>query len=264
VRSRSVISNAIPQLWHKFPTYRAYAAAGLTDIFDAQALRNSLRLVATEFRTGVLVNRSTPERLSFEWQPLEDIAQISPGFGVAVGDFSGDGRTDALLAQNLFTREPETGLWRGGLGQLLCGTADGKLGSIPPRESGVIIPGDAKGAATIDLGADGRPDALIAQNNDALLALQNEATGSWLILRLIGSNGTAAIGARATIRFHDGSSCTSELCAGGGYLSQSAPEIYLGLAGRRPRQAEITWPSGNRQTLSLDGKSGRITLKEPN
>jgi hypothetical protein len=247
-------------------------------MFAAEALRNSLRLAATEFRTGVLINRGAPGQPRFEWQPLPDMVQVSPGFGIAVADFNGDGRSDAAIAQNLFTREPETGLWRGGVGQLVCGTlnsepspsgrgqgegASGSLQPIAPRESGIVIPGDAKGAATVDLNSDARPDLLVTQNDDVAIALVNQSAGHWLILRLVGPGGTGAVGARVTIHFADGRAMAHEVYAGSGYLSQSAGEIYVGMGDAGPRRAEIVWPSGPRQSVDLDGKTGRLILKEP-
>jgi hypothetical protein len=284
VRARSAMSSAMPQLWQKFPTYRAFAAATLPEMFRAETLRNSMRLAATEFRTGLLVNRSTPGMPRFDWQPLPDIVQISPGFGIAVADFNGDGYSDAAIAQNLFTREPETGLWRGGLGQLLCGTPAAVRGSpdpapivrgsphpapfanmqpMPPKDSGIVIRGDAKGAASLDLNGDARPDLLVAQNDAAVVTLVNQSTRGWLSLRLVGLNGTSAVGARVTIHSADARATAHELFAGSGYLSQSASEIYIGLGAAAPERAEIRWPSGQSQSVDLKGKSGRLLLTEP-
>jgi hypothetical protein len=294
VRARGAIAAAMPFIEQKFPTYRAYAAARLTDMFSVDALRQSQRLAANEFRSGLLINRSTPGKPAFDWRPLPDIAQISPGYGIAVADFNGDGRSDAAIAQNLFTREPETGLWRGGLGQLLVGNAekggerlqslsqptdartrnsrearshsatpDRVLDSVSARESGIAIPGDAKGAATIDLDADARPDLLVAQNDDAAVVLRNQSDQAWLSLRLVGPNGAPAIGARVTTHFADGRTSAGELCAGSGYLSQSAPEIYIGLGESDVVRAEIRWLGGTIQNVDLSGKTGRITLSAP-
>jgi hypothetical protein len=263
VRPRSAMARAMPLIEWKFPTNRAYAVARLPAMFTVQALRRSVRLAANEFRCGLLVNRSTPGKPLFDWQPLPDIAQISPGYGIAVADFNGDGCSDAAIAQNLFTREPETGLWRGGLGQLLFGTADGGLYPVPARDSGVVISGDAKGAASCDLDGDARPDLLVAQNDDAVVSLRNRSDKPWLALRLVDLNGTPAIGARVTTYFTDGRMTASELCAGSGYLSQSAAEIYIGLAAAPAVRAEVRWPRGEVQSVGLNGKTGRLTLTAP-
>jgi hypothetical protein len=264
VRARSALSSAMPLIERKFPTYRAYAAARLPQMFGPESLRQSLRLVATEFLTGLLLNRSTPGKPAFEWQPLPDIVQVSPGFGIAVADFNGDGGPDAAIAQNLFTHEPETGLWRGGLGQLVCSRSKRGLEPVPARESGIVIPGDAKGAASMDLDGDARPDILVMQNDDAAVVLRNQSPREWLALRLIGPGGTPAIGARVTLHFADGCTRISELSAGSGYLSQSAPEIFVGVGEGMPEWAEISWLSGEIQMVDLKGKSGRLTIEAPN
>lgn len=263
VRSLSAVSDAMPLIGRKFPTNRAYAAARLSDIFGADTLRECLLLKATEFRSGVLLNRSKDGELAFEWRPLAEIAQVSPGFGVATADFNGDGRADAAVAQNLFTREPETGLWRGGLGQLLSSAPGERLDAVPPEKSGIVIPGDAKGAATIDLDGDARPDLLVAQNDDAVVTLRNQSSRDWLTLRLLTANGAPALGARVVTHFADGRAEANEINAGGGYLSQSAPEIYLGRGAAAPERAEVHWPTGTVQRVDLRGKSGRLTLTSP-
>jgi hypothetical protein len=263
VRARGAMASAMPLLAQKFPSYRAYAAARLPEMFSIDTLRRSVRLAANEFRCGVLVNRSTPGKPSFDWQPLPDIAQVSPGYGIAVADFNGDGRSDAAIAQNLFTREPETGLWRGGLGQLLCGGADGGWDTVPALKSGIVIAGDAKGAATVELNGDARPDLLVAQNDAEVVSLRNQSNEDWLALRLVGPKDTPALGAHVTTHFADGRKTASEICAGSGYLSQSAPEIYIGLAAAAAVRAEIRWPTGAVQSVDLNGKSGRLLLSAP-
>lgn len=260
VRGLDTSAAAMPLLQHKFPSHRAYAAATLSQIYGAGTLQQCLRLEATEFRSGVLINRSTSDGLAFEWQPLADIAQISPGYGIAVADFDGDGRVDAAMAQNLVTREPETGLWRGGLSQLLRGTASQGLEAIPARASGVVISGDAKGAATMDFNGDARPDLLVAQNNDAAVALQNKGAEAWLALRLLNANGTPAIGTKVTVHFASGRASASELCAGSGYLSQSAAEVFVGQGDDAPVSADIRWSSGETQNVTLRGKAGRLVI----
>lgn len=262
VRGRSCSSTAMPFLNEKFSTFRAFASAALPEIYGDATLNEALRLEATEFRSGILLNRSSPGKPALEWRPLPDIAQISPGYGIAVADFDGEGGADAVLAQNLFSREPETGLWRGGLSQLLRNVSGKELKAAPARSSGIVIPGDAKGAATIDLDGDSHPDLLITQNDDLTVVLRNQSAETGLCLRLSGPKGNPnGIGARVTVHYEDGRASCTELCAGSGYLSQSAPEVYIGLGSALPERAEIRWPSGGVQTVDLKGRTGRIVVE---
>jgi hypothetical protein len=138
------------------------------------------------------------------------------------------------------------------------------LAPVSARDSGIVIPGDAKGAATVDLDGDARPDLVIAQNDDAAVPLRNQSDATWLTLRLVDANGVPAIGARVIVYFADGRTTASELCAGSGYLSQSAPEIYMGMGGPAvPVRAEIRWPTGVVERVDLRGKAGRVTLTTP-
>jgi hypothetical protein len=259
VRGLSASAAAMPLLAHKFATHRAYGKAPLRAIYDEAALLKCQRLSTNEFRTGLLLNRSEPGKLAFEWQPLPDIVQISAGFGAAIGDFNSDGYTDAVIAQNLFTRESGTGPWRGGLSQLLLGAEDG-LTPAPARESGITLPGDAKGATTLDANGDARPDVLVAQNDDSLASLANRSDAPALALRIVRSDGTPAIGARVTLHFSDGRTSVAELNAGSGYLSQSAPEIFIGAGDAGLVRAEVRWPARETGVVELSGKSGRQVI----
>ena len=76
------------------------------------------------------------------------------------------GLADLFLAQNHDHREPETGLWRGGVGQVLLGRGDGTFVPMSPRESGILLRGDATNVESVDVDGDGRPDLVATQNDD--------------------------------------------------------------------------------------------------
>jgi hypothetical protein len=59
-------------------------------------------LEASTFDSMVFLNRGD----AFEAQPLPVEAQFAPAFGLAVGDFDGDGNEDLFLAQNFFDPKP--------------------------------------------------------------------------------------------------------------------------------------------------------------
>ena len=83
--------------------------------------------------------------------------------------------SDLFLAQNHDHREPETGVWRGGVGQLLRGLGEGRYEPVPPLESGILLRGDATGVEAIDLDLDGDLDLVATQNDDAVAVFLNRS-----------------------------------------------------------------------------------------
>src|SRR6185437_684301 len=140
------------------------------EILGEQKLAAAPRLAATELRSGVFL--SQPDG-TFRFEPLPRLAQISPIQGLVAGDFDGDGRADICAVQNSYAPTPSVGRFDGGLGVMLRGDGRGGFTVVPPAESGLVVPGDAKALAVIDLDQDGWPDLLVTRNNDRTLAFRN-------------------------------------------------------------------------------------------
>ena len=174
VRGRSCSCNAMPALRSKFPTYKGFASEGLSGIYSEQLLRTSKKLVANEFASGIWINNSTKTKISFQWKPLPFDAQVSPGYGIVATDLFGNGRPSISIAQNLDSREPETGIWRAGLGCVFdvdsSSSNEMTLNSLPLHKTGFVVEGDGKGLVVADLDADGCPDLVATQNNGQALA----------------------------------------------------------------------------------------------
>lgn len=166
VRGRSCSSSAMPVIRRNFGTFRDFARADLPEIYTEERLQSALRLEADMLESGVWLNVSEPGRPAFEFLPFPRIAQISPAYDAAFRDFDGDGMVDVFLAQNHDHREPETGLWRGGVGQILLGRGDGTFEPMSPRESGILLRGDATNVESVDVDGDGRADLVATQNDD--------------------------------------------------------------------------------------------------
>ena len=82
-------------------------------------------------------------------------------------------KADLYNTQNFYGPQRETGRMSGGLGALLLGNGDGTFREVWPEQSGIAVPGDARGAAVIDLDADGWQDLAISQNNGILEVFLN-------------------------------------------------------------------------------------------
>jgi enediyne biosynthesis protein E4 len=146
LRGRSKLAYAYPWLPKKFPTYRAFAAASLADIFGEDKLATATKLTATELASGVFLQR--PDG-TFKFAPLPRAAQIASVNAIIACDFDGDGRLDLLCVGNDFSPEPSTGRFDGGVGVLLRGDGHGVFSAVPAAESGLLVSGEARGAVVL-------------------------------------------------------------------------------------------------------------------
>ena len=244
-RTRRELGASIPSILKRFPRNDFYARATLGEILGEDKLAKARRFAATEFRSGVFL--SQPDG-TYRFEPLPNVAQISPIQGLVAGDFDGDGHADIYAVQNSYAPIPAVGRFDGGLGQLLRGDGHGHFTPVPPVESGLLVPGDAKALAVFDLDQDGWPDFLVTRNNDTTLAFRNNGVAGHNSLRIIlrGPAGNpTAVGARITVELTDGTMQTGEVYAGSGYYSQSTAACFFGyLDANPPKQIRVRWPSG--------------------
>jgi hypothetical protein len=236
----------IPAILKRYSRNDYYARATLGEILGDGKLAEAQRFAATEFRSGVFL--SQPDG-SYRFEPLPRIAQIAPLQGVVAGDFDGDGNADIYAVQNSYSPIPLVGRFDGGLSQLLRGDGHGHFTAAPPAQSNLIVPGDAKALAVIDLDGDGWPDFFVTRNNDTTLAFRNGGVAGRhsLCVRLRGPAGNpTGIGARVTLELRNGSTHVGEIYGGSGYFSQSAAACFFGWSDDNPpAKVRIAWPSGS-------------------
>jgi len=234
------------------------------EILGEDKLAAARRFEATELRSGVLLSR--PDG-TFRFEPLPRIAQISPVQGMVAGDFSGEGRPEVYAVQNSYAPIPAVGRFDGGLSQLLRGDGSGHLSPIAAAESNLVVPGDAKALAVLDLGQDGWPGFLVTRNNSAALAFRNHGAAGKRPLRVVlrGPPGNpTAVGARITVGFLDGTAQTCEVYAGSGYYSQSTAACFFGYReGNPPKRIRVRWPSGIATESGVALSSPTLTLSQP-
>jgi hypothetical protein len=244
IRGRSCSSRAMPFLADKFQTFRDFALADLNQLYTPECLQDAQRFAATRLESSCFWNDGNGR---FTITALPALAQVAPGFGVHIADWNADGRPDIFCAQNFFTPQAETGRMDGGMGLLLINHGDQRFEPLAPSISGVVAPGDAKSVIAADINQDSLPDLIVANNNSPpqIFLKQAPQSGRLITLQLRGPAGNvSAIGARVLVELHDGTQQLHEVHAGGGYLSQHAAPITVGL----PNQQEIsgvtvTWPT---------------------
>jgi len=263
-RSRRDLGAAIPSILKRYPRNDYYGRATLGEMLGEANLARARRFAATELRSGVFL--SQPDG-TYRFEPLPRIAQISPLQGIAAGDFEGNGHAGIYAVQNLYAPIPSVGRFDGGLSQLLRGDGRGHFAPVPPAESGLVVPGDAKALAILDLDQDGRPDFLVTRNNATTLAFRNGGADGRKSLRvaLRGPAGNpTAVGARISVELADGSAQTSEVYAGSGYYSQSTAACFFGYPESiPPRKIRVRWPSGAEAEYEIPPRSTTVSLPAP-
>jgi hypothetical protein len=263
-RSRREMGAALPSVLKRFPTFDSYGRATLAEVVGEDKLAKARRFAATEFRSGVFL--SQPDG-TYRFEALPRIAQISPLQGMVAGDFGGDGHAGIYAVQNLFAPVTSIGRFDGGLSQLLRGDGRGHFAAVPPAESGLVVTGDAKALALLDVDHGGWPGFLVTRNDGTTLAFRNNGVPGHRPLRILlkGAAGNpTAVGARITVEFADGTSETSEVYAGSGYYSQSTPACYFGYPdGNPPRRIRVRWPSGQSSQHDFPAGSASLTLRQP-
>jgi len=259
-RTRKDLGAQIPAILRKFPTNDAYARATLPEILGEARLTAAKRFAATELRSGVFL--SQPDGV-YRFAPLPTLAQIAPVQGMVAGDFDGDGFADVYVVQNSYA-PIVAGRADGGLSQLLRGDGHGQFAAVAPLDSGLVVPGDAKALAVVDLDEDGWPDFLATRNNDTTLAFRNRGIAGRRSLRVVlhGAPGNpTAVGARIELELADGRKQCGEVQAGSGYYSQSTAACFFGYPDTAPpRRLTVRWPDGVITAQEVVSATPTITL----
>jgi hypothetical protein len=142
----SPLGREIYTLGLAFPTYGAFAAATIPQLFTPALLAEAVHYQADTFASMYLHNEGGGR---FEARPLPSLAQIAPVKALIVQDVDGDGNLDVVLAGNLFDAEPNTPRADAGDGLWLRGDGKGHFTPVSSRESGFLAPMDATGLALL-------------------------------------------------------------------------------------------------------------------
>jgi len=160
VRGKSCMTQQLPHLAQKIPTYKDFASMDLEGIVGKR-LENALHYQVTEFKSGIFINNGEN---GFSFRPFENFIQQSPINAIVYEDLDGDGHKDLLLAGNNYQSEVETTRADAGIGNFLKGNGKGEFERISHLESGFFIDKDVRDLVLVKSGGDKM--VIIANNND--------------------------------------------------------------------------------------------------
>lgn len=160
VRGKTCMTQQIPHLAQKIPTYNEFANKDLKGILGNQ-LETSLHYEATEFRSGIFKNN---EGENFTFLPFNNHVQQSPINSIVYEDFDGDSIKDLVLAGNNHMSEVETTKADAGIGVFLKGNNKGIFNFVPNEKSGLFLDKDVRNMITVKT-KNGKV-LFVANNND--------------------------------------------------------------------------------------------------
>ncbi len=173
------------------------------------------------------------------------------GFGLALVDFDGDGRTDLIQANGHVLDRARLGIPFAMRPTLLRNTAAGfrevTEGAGPWFERPML----GRGLAVGDLDDDGRPDVAVNSLDAPAALLHNASEGNhFLVIEIINKAGRPAVGARVQVTAGRHRQ-VNLVVAGGSYLASSQPRLFFGLGSvQSVERVEVTWPWGSVESFS--------------
>lgn len=139
--TRDELLDQLGMLRHRFTNYDSYSNATLTDVFTAEELKETNKLIANQLTTSCFV--SGPSGKVTE-KPLPLAAQCSPVFTITALDYDHDGHKDLLLCGNTTQARLRFGRSDANYGLLFRGDGKGNFVPIAQQEAGFRLAGDVR------------------------------------------------------------------------------------------------------------------------
>ncbi len=172
-----------------------------------------------------------------------DDGRPSTGWHAEFGDIDNDGRPDLFIAKGNVDQMPSNAM--ADPNNLLMQQPDGTFAERADA-AGVASPHRARGAALVDLNADGRLDIVVVNRRAAMEIWENATAGAGGFLavepRQPGPN-ARAVGAWVELRSAAGSQL-QEVTVGGGHVSGQAGPLHFGLGAAAGAEVRVIWPDG--------------------
>lgn len=159
-----------PMFRRKFERYKFFALSTEATFFKEEEKKDALVLTGNFDRSVWVENLGDGK---FKVHELPTLAQIAPMNGIVADDVNGDGFTDLMMVGNDYGNEIFIGRLDASVGWVLLGDGKGQFKPATPRESGFVVPGDAKALVKLTLNS-GQSLYFASQNRGKLLAFQSK------------------------------------------------------------------------------------------
>ncbi len=165
---KSELTKQLPALRKQILKNNDYARLTYDSLFTSDVRQSALSYRATHLESAILWNNEG----QYDLQPLPVEAQVSPVFGIAVADFTGDGLADIWLGGNYYALKPQVGRQDASRGVLLEGSQEKTFRAVSARASGLRVTGEVRDAVVLSTGES--KTLLVARNNAALVAFKKQ------------------------------------------------------------------------------------------
>ena len=145
--SRDELLEQISVMRGRFPDYKSYADATLTDIFTPAELKDAKHLQADNLATTCFLSDAKGKLHSSTLPPQ---VQLSPVYTITALDYDHDGNQDLLLCGNINRGRLRFGKYDANYGVLLKGDGKGHFQYMPQSQSGFKLWGDVRSVAEIN------------------------------------------------------------------------------------------------------------------
>ena len=192
------------------------------------------------------------------------------GWGDAFLDYDNDGWLDLMFVNGHIYPVSDRLDWGTSYAQrplLFHNERNGTFSEVAPvKGSGLAEILSARGAAFGDLFNDGKIDVIINQIDGPPMLLRNVNPDHrhWVELKLIGGSRSPRDAVGATVYLAaNGIRQRQDVISGGSFVSTSDPRLHFGLGDAKDAgTAEIHWPSGAKETISLPAVDRIYTITE--
>ena len=163
IRGKQCSTEQMPDIQSKFPSYKQFAEASVTDMFTDEQLKNALHYQANTLSSMYLENLGHGE---FAIHLLPNEVQKGPILDFEFIDLDDDGKEEVICIGNMYNTEVETTRYDASMGSILK-FSQNNFKAIHPIKTGLHTHGDAKDMVQINM--PNKEKWIIVTNNNSYL-----------------------------------------------------------------------------------------------